>query len=368
MTNRPPNPLCVAVASLIPAMQARAAALDEDAMFPSEDFGQLAAEHLLRAPFPVRFGGRGMGSEASGTADLACLLRLLGQGNLAIGRLFEAHVNATALLARYGTEAQIARAAQDADEGHIFGLWVTDPPDGTLRATESGTLQGGKAFCSGAGQVGRAVVTVLAPDGTARLAYLSTQTASARKLAGRLQGMRAAVTGRVSFAGDRIAPQDWIGVPGDYLREPDFSVGAWRTSAVTCGGLEALTDHAMRQLVARGRDGNPHQQARMGRVWIARETALLWLGRAAEAAEKAFSAEDPADCIATVNFARIAIETSCLQAMTLIERSLGLAAFLHPDPVERLRRDLGTYLRQPAPDDVLTEAAAHILRTRAGTH
>jgi alkylation response protein AidB-like acyl-CoA dehydrogenase len=179
-----------------------------------------------------------------------------------------------------------------------------------------------------------------------------------------MQGMRAAVTGRMSFDGTRIESQDWIGAPGDYLREPAFSVGAWRGSAVTCGGLDALCDHAMRHLVARGRAADPHQLARMGRVWIARETALLWLGRSAQAAQKAFAEDDIADCIATVNLARIAIETACLEAMTLIERSLGLAAFLHPDPIERIRRDLGTYLRQPAPDDVLTEAAAHILRTR----
>jgi hypothetical protein len=32
------------------------------------------------------------------------------------------------------------------------------------------------------------------------------------------------------------------------------------------------------------------------------------------------------------------------------------------NPVERICRDLGTYLRQPAPDEVLTEAAAYFAR------
>lgn len=47
--------------------------------------------------------------------------------------------------------------------------------------------------------------------------------------------------------------------------------------------------------------------------------------------------------------------------MRLAQRALGLAAFLRPNPVERLLRDLAVYLRQPAPNSVLTEAAHHAL-------
>jgi hypothetical protein len=52
--------------------------------------------------------------------------------------------------------------------------------------------------------------------------------------------------------------------------------------------------------------------------------------------------------------------------MRLVQRSLGLSAFRHGNPVERICRDLGTYLRQPAPDAVLTEAAAHFARHPEG--
>ncbi len=306
-----------------------------------------------------------MGSEAAGMRTLSEVLRLLGRGNLAVGRLFEAHVNAVALIVRFGDMELVARAARDAMQGQLFGLWVTDPRDDKLRATGDGVLHGGKAFCSGAGHVGRAVVTAVTSSGDTRLAYLSTREAQADKIEGRMQGMRAATTGRISFEGCTIAAQDWIGAPGDYLREPDFSAGAWRTSAVTCGGLEALVEFSLRHLAARGRATDPHQQARMGRVWIAQETALLWLQHLVTTMEGQFSTDrGDADIVATVNFARIAIEAACLDSMTLIERSLGLAAFLHPDPIERIRRDLATYLRQPAADDVLTEAAAHVFRTR----
>ena len=43
-----------------------------------------------------------------------------------------------------------------------------------------------------------------------------------------------------------------------------------------------------------------------------------------------------------------------------MERGLGLSAFTRPNPVERVARDLSTYLRQPFPDGVLEEAASFV--------
>lgn len=351
------------LAELLPL---RAAALDEAGAFPREDILGLHEAGALLAPFPVHAGGIGLGTEPAGAGDLAECLRLLGRGNLSVGRLFEAHVNAIKLLALYGDEAQIARAAEAARAGQLFGLWVTDGADDPLRADEHGVLHGRKAVCSGAGYVNRAVVTVQCPDGLIRLAYLEAPKPAGMGQRVRLQGMRAACTGSVSFEGCGIAPHDYIGAPGDYLREPHFSAGAWRTSAVTWGGLEALVEAAMRHLVGRRRETSPHQQARMGQAWIAQETAGSWVLRAARLAEAADAVANAEEVVATVNLARIAIETACLQASTLVERSVGIAAFQPPGPIERIRRDLATYLRQPAADEVLTEAAAYIMRSRMG--
>jgi hypothetical protein len=50
---------------------------------------------------------------------------------------------------------------------------------------------------------------------------------------------------------------------------------------------------------------------------------------------------------------------SALRLVRIFQRlSLGLPAFCQGNPMERLCRDVATYLRQPAPDMVLTEAAA----------
>ena len=151
-----------------------------------------------------------------------------------------------------------------------------------------------------------------------------------------------------------------VGGDGDYLRQPDFSAGAWRTSAVTLGGLEALVAYACAQLVARGRQDDPHQQARIGEALIAQETASLWTRSAAGIAEAGDGAAE--DAANYVNLARLAVEAACLDAMRLVQRALGLAAFQRGTLPEMLLRDLALYLRQPAPDATLTEAAGHFMQ------
>jgi hypothetical protein len=96
---------------------------------------------------------------------------------------------------------------------------------------------------------------------------------------------------------------------------------------------------------------------------IACETARLWIQQAARTAEDPVADSDHA--VAYVGLARIAIEAASLDAMRLAQRSLGLSAFRQGNPVERICRDLSTYLRQPAPDEVLTDAAAYFARQSA---
>src|SRR3954470_12529463 len=119
-----------AVADLVPWMQARAEAADRDAAFPAEEIAALGRIGGLLPSLPVA----GLGS----ADDLATLLIRVGQGNLSVGRILEAHVNALHLIARYGSPHV---------DGRLYGLWVTDPPGDPLRMRRSGgriMLSGGK--------------------------------------------------------------------------------------------------------------------------------------------------------------------------------------------------------------------------------
>ena len=74
------------------------------------------------------------------------------------------------------------------------------------------------------------------------------------------------------------------------------------------------------------------------------------------------------EAVAYVNLARTAVETACLDALRHIQRSLGLSAFMQGSRAERIARDLATYLRQPAPDEALVEAAGYFIHPGGKTY
>ena len=349
--------------ALLPAISARAAALDADGAFPDEDVAALDAEGLLRAPLSGG-DGAGWGTTPEGAAPLSAALRLVGRASLPLGRIFEGHVNAVRLVLRRGNAAQAQRAARDLRAGgHLFGVWNTDPPGGEPPLTlHDGVLKGRKVLCSGAGRVARALVTArgaAAPDAPPRMVLVRLRPDERADLSGwTAQGMRASATGAVDFTGLRVEPADLIGEPGDYALEPDFSGGAWRFAAVHCGGIEAVLGALRDHLRRTGRGADPHQAARLGQAAIAAETARLWVEAAAARAEAPGAG---AEAVAHVGLARLAVERAALDVLELAQRSVGLQALMRPNPLERMARDLATYLRQPAPDRVLAGAAACVL-------
>jgi alkylation response protein AidB-like acyl-CoA dehydrogenase len=337
----------------------------DEAVFPEEAMGRLAAAGVLRAPLPTACGGLGLGTEPGREVQIFSMLHSLGRISLPLGRLVEAHINALRIIARYGTPRQMSAAADGVLNGELLGLWVTDPPGAAgLALRRDGAamrLAGGKMFCSGAGRVGWAVTTAFDPACEDRRLLLLRLDGAERitPLQAGLAGMKAATTGQVDMAGRWLEPESIMGTPGDYLKEPDFSAGAWRSSAVALGGLYRLTELMRDQLTSRRRTDDPHQRARFGQVLMAHETGRLWLRRVAAMAENLEPSME--EIVSTVGLARLVVERACLDGIELAHRSLGLAAFLTDNPVERLTRDLQTYLRQPAADEVLHNAAGYFL-------
>ncbi|GAN46013.1 alkylation response protein AidB-like acyl-CoA dehydrogenase [Methylobacterium sp. PvP062] len=342
------------------AAAARADGQDRDDGFPAEDVADLARLGLLTAPIPSDEGGLGLGEEPD-MAEFATVLRLVGYGSLALGRIYEGHVNALQLVARYGTPTQRARLFADVRDGHLFGVWNTDPPGDCLKLGDDRRLRGVKTFASGAGFVTRALVTVKHEPGASPLMLVvPLEPGSRADLTGwRAHGMRASATGTVDFEDIVVTEEEILGGWDDYHRQPVFSGGAWRFAAVQLGGIEAVFDAWRGHLAATGRGGDPHQLARLGEGAIALEGARGWVERAAcLVAEDEFA---PDRIVAFVNLARLAVEKAGLDVLQLAQRSVGLQGFMREHPLERLSRDLATYLRQPAPDRALATAAAEIL-------
>jgi alkylation response protein AidB-like acyl-CoA dehydrogenase len=343
---------------------ARAGKYDEDGAYPAADVVALHESGLLTAVLPVKLGGAGL----TGLC-LAEILRSIGSGSLPLGRLFEGHVNALELVLRYGDNRRVEPVAEEARAGKLFGVWNTDDPNGLrlIRRHGRSWLEGRKILASGAGHIQRPLVTATDENGR-RLMVLPKLGAPDRADLSRwtAQGMRASATGTVDFTGTEIAPLEIVGNEGDYERQPGFSAGAWRFAAVHLGGMERLFDLLRRHLQETNRGQDPHQAARLGRAAMAIETARLWVAQAASITEAPLGSRAPEQLVAYVNLARLAVEAAALDLMQLVQRSVGLQAFLRPNPIERISRDLATYLRQPGPDRALTDAATWKLTQPVG--
>ena len=337
----------------------RADAYDEDGAYPAEDVAALHECGLAAAVLPVRSGGVGLSG-----LGLSEALQSIGSGSLPLGRLFEGHVNALELVLRYGGSDQLDLIAAEVRQGKLFGVWNTDDSNNLLLVQRRGRyrLVGRKILASGAAHIERPLVTATDEEGR-RLMVLPKLRASDRAdlSSWTAQGMRASATGSVDFTGVEIDPIEIVGRAGDYERQPWFSGGAWRFAAVQLGGMERLFDLLRRHLQETNRGQDAHQAARLGKSAMAIETARLWVAHAASITQASLDSRAPEQLVAYVNLARLAVETAALDLMQLVQRSVGLKAFLRPNPIERISRDLATYLRQPGPDRALTDAAAWIL-------
>ncbi|SNB51036.1 Acyl-CoA dehydrogenase [Arboricoccus pini] len=343
------------------AAMAGAAELDQGGAFPAAEVAALAREGLLLAPFPVAAGGAGLWGGAA-QSTVCAILRIIGRGSLPLGRLYEGHVNAAGLIARYGNQDQIRRFAAAARDGALFGVWNTEPANDGLvlyRDGEGWRLEGRKILASGAGWVERPLVTArLAGEGVVMVIPKVQPGTRADLSAWQVQGMRASATGSLDFTGMAVDSYEILGRPGDYVRQPAFSGGAWRFAAVQTGGIEAVVDAMRAHLVDAGRLGDPHQQARLSEAAMAAMAARLWVERAAAFAEA--EGNETASVVALVNLARLAVEQAGLEVIHLAQRSVGLASFLEGRPLERLMRDLAVYLRQPKPDEAKVTASIHV--------
>jgi len=287
-------------------------------------------------------------------------LRLMGARDASLGRLYEGHFNGVLLTSLYGDRTQRMRALEDASAGHLFGVWNTQDADGLEIGVDSGghVLRGSKTWASGADSVTRALVTARRDDGAIQmcLVRLDETPGTIDDTAWHPHGMEASNSFRISFDGIRLREEDLVGNPGDYERAPWFFGGALRFVAVHVGIVERLCAEVFAYLTVRGRERDPLQQARVGEMRIALQSARNWLACGLDA-WRAFdenpNAATASGVVDVVDMARLAVERSALDVVERAVRGVGAHGLLAPLPFGRLVRDLEMYLRQPAPDATL---------------
>jgi alkylation response protein AidB-like acyl-CoA dehydrogenase len=346
----------------LPELQALAREDDEAARFPLEAIGLLEECGLLSGVVPVDEGGAGLGIERLAAPTLLRVLTLLGGAHLSLARRFEGHVNAFALLWQYGVPLQRQHLLRYVRNGGLLGVWNAPAPQGPLRLVHDGEhfkLSGSKIYASGAGAIQRPLLTATTPDGKLLMLWCDVTNAVIDLSDWQVLGMKATATGTVHLDGISVDRDALFGQDQDYHRQPAFSGGAWRFVAAQLGAAGALVDFMKDALLSAGRDQDPHQRARLAEAVMRLETGRLWTEKAATLAEDPTA--NAGEIVNYVGMARLVVEQVGLDIITLAQRSVGLRGLLESCPMERICRDLATYLRQPVPDAIRDAAAASAL-------
>lgn len=364
------NPLIARIAEAAPDT-------DTEGEFPEDAFNWLADAGLLSVTLP----GYDLDFNRGQTARLLHLLKRIGSANLAVGRVYEGHINALYLIHLYASPEQRTDWYADViQHRRLFSVWNTQAGDGVrIGETHSSSdgrvypLTGAKTFCSGAGWVHRPLITgelqATDPPGNPRKGWQMAVVPTERVAAiaqdsqfWRPLGMRASASFKLDFTGVSLTDADLLGQPGDYLRQPCFSGGAIRFAAVQLGGAEAIYEATRQFLAGLNRTDDLLQQSRLAEMAYLIESGNQWLQTAGANTDRWLAeGADWRKLVAYANMTRTAIEEICLRVMPLAERCVGARGLLRPHPFERIHRDLTLYLRQPAPDATLLDIGNYVL-------
>jgi len=361
--------------ALIDRISVAAPHTDAEGSFPSDAFRWLTEAGLLTITLP----GEPLDFSLGRTAQLLALLKRIGAANLAVGRVYEGHINALYLIHLYATPDQRQRWYTDARaHGHLFSVWNTQAQDGVRIDPDDADgyrLRGAKTFCSGAGWITRPLITGELTTPSRRgwqMAIVPTERVQPATVDDRFwqpMGMRASASFKLDFTGITLDTADLVGEPNRYFGQPYFSGGAIRFAAVQLGGAEAMYEATRQFLAGMQRTGDLLQQTRLAEVACLIESGNQWLRSAGDYTDQWLTdGTDPAKVVAYANMTRTAIEAICLQVMPLCERCVGARGLLRPHPFERIHRDLTMYLRQPAPDATLVDIGQYVLTNTAPAH
>lgn len=328
---------------------------DAAPVFPVESMKLLSGAGLHRAFAPVESGGMAFGDPLARNQCLMTVLRLVGRADLSVGRLYEGHVNALALFDWYGSVAQRADLRQALTQGAFYGVWATEPQPGVqLHHSDNDMviLRGSKCFATGAGGLAHAIITAQPAEGERQLVIVPANDAKRADLSQwRVRGMRATGSGFYDLTGMHVDPAQLLGLPGDYDREPWFTTGAWRFTAVQLGGIEALVAET-RLVMSEAARGDPLQRGKFVDAVAATRTAFLWVRECAIRAAK----DDP-DGPAFARMTRGVVERAALDVMELAARIVGTRSAMDGQRIDKIIRDLSLYLRQGGPDHARDQAA-----------
>ena len=283
-------------------------------------------------------------------------LAALAERDLALVKIYEAHADACAILAELSPNAQIDGSAPPSPTPAIWAVWAARSPRSEVHfASRDGsriTLEGTKAWCSGATFVTRALVTCIDKDGADWLAAVSMDqpgvTTSSRGW--EAVGMQATQSVEVDFHNARAM---LVGERSGYVSRPGVWHGGAGIAACWYGAAAAL---ATRLRDAAARRDDPHLQAHLGAADVALVAARACLRECA----RAIDAAPQADAKQLALRARGAVESAVDTTLRACARGLGAGPLCRDRWFARMTADLPVFVRQSHAEGDLTALAATV--------
>jgi alkylation response protein AidB-like acyl-CoA dehydrogenase len=330
---------------------ARAAELDREPRFPTENFTELAAVGALMLP-------------SDGLAGEVRLVRSVAAADASTARILDGHLNGIERLTLAGPEPLRADELAQIHEGKLLlGVWGADPtvgegPPARLEQADGQlVLRGVKTFCSGAGGVQRALVIVADRDNSRRLAYLDTTSrVSIDRGWYRASGLRSSESHRVEFHDTPVLAL--LGESGELSREPHFSRDAIRTAATWAGLADCIVGETLGALDPARLDAV--QAHGLGRMRVAQATIDRWLEHTTAELDQPDDDQPDHRAVLAVE-CRVALYECALLISAQAARVCGSRALIGASTLDRARRDLDLFLLQHRLDPKITKLGAEML-------
>lgn len=254
----------------------------------------------------------------------------LGREDLSLARLAEAHWDAVAIL---------KEAGRDPLPGAIYGVWAAEIPGKSL-CLSNNLISGSKPFCSGAGLIDRALITVAQPiHRLIEVDVCPTSSITFDHSGWHTQAFAQTGTATANFHSHPVSTEDFVGDEGFYLNRPGFWNGACGPACCWAGGAAGLVDWALKQTRS-----DPHTLAHVGAMRASRWALEVLL----EVAGNEIDA-DPRDKEAAQTRAlmlRHLVEAQSTEILRRLARAYGPHPLAFEENVSHRYGELDLYLRQ----------------------
>lgn len=275
--------------------------------------------------------------------------------DLALAKLYEGHTDALAIIAE-------CTGAQPASSG-LWGVWAAEPPNArTLIAARDGQrvfLEGCKAWCSGALQIDRALLSAWDEDGRQQLVAIELADPSLRLVTEDWQAVGMGITASVKIQ-FKQTPAMLVGRPGQYLSRPGFWHGGGGIAACWYGAAQALADYLREH--CRRPHADAHAFAHLGAV----DAALCGAATALRACAAWIDAQPDSDANLPVRRLRAQVEQAVNAVISHVGRALGATPYCCNSHFARLSADLPVFLRQSHAERDLAELGRQVAEIQAG--